>query len=774
MFNPIRAERSPEQEKINPLDLFRSGSSTLSSVDNLAGHVLTAGRVDSTGYDSYYQRMDAIAAQKVAVTTAYIPTREAVIVDMGFGTGKTSYDLASLYPENKIIGIDIDPNAISSAENNFKANNLRFLQRDFSEEVFLPESVDVFFLSSAIHELPSYAGEDRFSREHIERLFGSMYRQLKPGGLVIISDFLQADGPASKVLYLRTTDGEQNGDFSELSSAALFEDFISRFKCADFPDGGVDSAIKELEAFRPGWKAYSGPANLLDEFQHRRTYTRRWLDEMQEQYLHFNLSGFQKLGENAGMRVVRLTPIVNEWIVNNWWKGKFEAYDRTGQLLPHPPNKIHAVMQKQPEAEGTHFVEAAAIPLVTPGYLSIQFYKNKDTSSSNYGRVFELVSRPGTTLDTIPYKREGNGIEVLIKQGYPRPIINAAIDSPNIDGAYTSGYITELISDVVTGSPDDDLRIAEARGNCPRDTVRSRSDGLRYLSSPGGVDELVVTRLLEVDEFSDNELPHVPYSGFSTSGRLAVHDSRQLLRAYQTGDMFEPRLEVNLYHLHRKLQLDPGSWIGASLNITETAAEEIIPVSFEELLDFASKRCVFENVSSREQRKFLEVHRGTFVERGAGKVFEQELEYAFPKLFSINTSIVVPVKQTPNDVFIGIEIRDLPAAQKHLDRSTLITLPGFRHSKGADSLQKMEDELYLRMRDNFNVSIEKLIPLGMKYYPSPGITPENVRIYAAEVKGDFKGAWCSIKSLLENYEQIRDLHLLIGMFRTAHAAGMLS
>lgn len=52
-----------------------------------SAHALSEGRHNTASYDVYYTGMETTRQQKVALTTAHLPVRNALIADMGFGTG---------------------------------------------------------------------------------------------------------------------------------------------------------------------------------------------------------------------------------------------------------------------------------------------------------------------------------------------------------------------------------------------------------------------------------------------------------------------------------------------------------------------------------------------------------------------------------------------------------------------------------------------------------------------------------------------------------------
>merc|ERR1712241_465146 len=102
-----------------------------------------------------------------------------VILDVGTGTGGSAFVLGELFPEAKVMGIDLAPTYIrfDRAEKQIrKASNVEFYQAN-AEDMFFIESNSVDFINFAyvLHEMPA---------ENARRVVNEMYRILKPGGVL--------------------------------------------------------------------------------------------------------------------------------------------------------------------------------------------------------------------------------------------------------------------------------------------------------------------------------------------------------------------------------------------------------------------------------------------------------------------------------------------------------------------------------------------------------------------------------------------------------------
>src|SRR5882724_11505094 len=108
---------------------------------NDSPHYQKQHRGDAKAYEKYFAGMDASMQQKVALTTPHFPVRGR-IADMGSGSGRGTFDLASLYHSLDLVGVDINPIAVERSNTEFHQSNLTYQCGDISEMVFQPETLD--------------------------------------------------------------------------------------------------------------------------------------------------------------------------------------------------------------------------------------------------------------------------------------------------------------------------------------------------------------------------------------------------------------------------------------------------------------------------------------------------------------------------------------------------------------------------------------------------------------------------------------------------------
>lgn len=830
-------------------------------------------RGGSEAYAAYYAGMDKSMQQKVALTTAYFPVR-GTLADMGCGSGAGSHDLACLHDGLHVIGVDVAPESVAYAQANYRRPNLEYRLGDIAEPIFEPDSLDGVLNSSVFHHLTSFNG---FSLDPVRRALLHQTAALRPGGVLIIRDFVVPRGDHDVLLDLPTRDGiapgqtdpQLHGDIASLCTAALFERFALDFRSSQNPTGNVP--YQRLGSVRPGWQRYRVSHRAAAEFVLRKDYRSDWAAECREEYTYFSQADFERELAAHDLRIALSLELRNPWIVENRFRGRFFLYDLDEKPLPYPPTNYLIVGEKVRRGQGIGFVlrsddlDRPAEPSRddrghagdgsrAPRFLRLSHHQHRET-----GRCFELVERPHPVVDLIPFFEQHGRLFVLGRQGYPRPLLHAAHhgrpgqpggeasadfpwSSPNLDGARVAGYLTEpltaMLSDAAELSTQDEIPAAlqhslaalwRTRVGLPERWIQRTLPGLRYFTSPGGLNERVSSVFIElafsVEDLGKDGLPVLPDTApnsthFAGAGRVRPLLATQLLRAAQVGGLLDARLELNAYELLQRdrppllstgnsiaptadklpLAARLGPWIGAEIALRVQARSagvdrallraesEPQPDDDIQAVLRPQARAVFvpteASAASAQQHRasFLRIERLHIAEHAADGqiVARDQLECALPGPTSCNTLSVFPVLRvgpTPDDVFVGIEGRDLPAPQAFSGSSRFATNPAWRLPRSIADLTAAEAWLSLQLRLQFGLRTLRSWPLGGKYYPAVGATPEQVYPLLAEVDAgsvaDSSLSFIPLRELWRRRALIEDGHLRIGMWRLVHALSVL-
>ncbi|MFO0579658.1 MAG: SAM-dependent methyltransferase, partial [Polyangia bacterium] len=469
----------------------------------------------------------------------------------------------------------------------------------------------------------------------------------------------------------------------------------------------------------------------------------------------------------------------NPWIRENRFRGRFFLWDLDGRRLPFPPTNFLIVGEKVAPGRGVAFSLHRGAPR-PPRFLRRELFADPAT-----GQRFELCSRPNPVVDLVPYFQKDGRLFVLGKQGFPRPLVNAAPDSPNLDAATVAGYLTEPLSAQRPAAAteltlDEAAAILGERAGLAPGCIAAMHPGLRYFTSPGGLNERVTASLIELRIDDGGELPlpdEAPnYSGFAAAGRVRPLDARQLLRAAQVGGLLDARLELNTHHLLRARGEPLGPWIGAEIGLSEQPTRPGLrsAAALDELLRPPSV-ARFVPCPPEPEARFLEVFTVEIHEHdSAGQVLARsELEVVAPKPVSCSTVSLLPVVRAGGVDYVGLELRDLPAVQAATGSSRILTCPAWRLPRSVLDLEQAEAHALRCLAEQFAAQARRAWPLGGKYYPAAGATPEVVYPLAAEIDVEsVPGSglhWLPLAALVAGRAQIRDGHLLIALLRLSHA-----
>jgi hypothetical protein len=131
------------------------------------------------------------------------------------------------------------------------------------------------------------------------------------------------------------------------------------------------------------------------------------------------------------------------------------------------------------------------------------------------------------------------------------------------------------------------------------------------------------------------------------------------------------------------------------------------------------------------------------------------------------------VAKIKDGIFIGIELRDLPAVQAFSGSSRIAAAPAWRLPRAVRHWTELPAFLAKAMRRDFNVRTRQVWELGGSYMPSPGVTPEIVYPFVAEVEANEMHAsdlhFIEINDLKNRIDTIHEGHLLISACRLIHS-----
>lgn len=696
------------------------------------------GRGGGAEYERYLAAMDASMQQKIALTAAHV-LGQGWVADMGMGSGSGSEALAALYPSIRVTGVDINPEMVQRAARRFGRPNLDFRSGDIGKPCFEPESLDAIFNSSVLHHVTSF--NDYRLEEAAAALFHQV-AQLRQHGSLIVRDFLRPE-PGLVLLDIPQ------------DTVALFERFAREFRSLR-PEGERGFSYQTLEGARPGWTRVRCEHLHAVEFVLRKDYTSDWETEVLEEYTYFTQSEFEAHFHDLGLRILASTPLWNPWIVSRRFEGQFEMRTLEGSSIGFPPTNYLIVGEKVGPKDGVVF--RAGDELEPAGFLEFTSYRHKGK-----GSVRELVRRPNTTVDALPYFELEGDLFVLARKSYPRPLMSLCQD--RLDGALSPTYVTEPLTAICADKPIAQTveEMLEGWAGIGGDEIFEFSEGSTTYPSPGGVQEEIRSLFVKV-------APRMVATADARDEVRAI-EAGQLLRAAQVGGLPDSRLETLTFELMKKLGRSTGPWIGESLEL-RSGPDPTAVTSLSALLN-APRRRAFEKTDAR--RDFLRLERRQFTEVGAdGEALRSvSLEYVRPLKASLNTVAVAPLWRGADTVYFGLVDEDLPAAQCFSGHSNHLQAPAWRLPEAVSTLHELPAYLVEALREENGLTVRESFSLGGPYFPTPGVTPEIAYPWAVDVCAHAASkvalVWIPLPELVEGFAYLKEGHLRTLVSRVARA-----
>jgi len=153
------------------------------------------------------------------VIQALAPKPDAVIADVGSGTGYFAVRLANMVPKGRVYGVDIEPDMVK-----YLAERAKREKRDnvvaiagAPDDPRLPEKADLILMVDVFHHIDDRA-----------RYFRNLRASLKPGGRIAIIDF-RMDSPEGPPKAARIAPEVVSAELSEAGySLAAEHRFLPR------------------------------------------------------------------------------------------------------------------------------------------------------------------------------------------------------------------------------------------------------------------------------------------------------------------------------------------------------------------------------------------------------------------------------------------------------------------------------------------------------------------------------------------------------------------
>ncbi len=248
-------------------------------------------------FERYKQCMDSSVADKLLRILPHLEKYEGlhnpVFLSIGSGTGGLEQEIVHHLPNATLIALDLSLPMLETIPGNHSRETIHPHQEIWRVQAnaralpFKNDSVNAVIASSVVHEIASYENNMRFGPV-VESFFRKVARVLKPGGRLIVRDFIQSDYPHSHSIL--TIGRKKRGD--EFSPEAFVERFVERFRGDDleYIKKQIDR-LKERRKWRSGAALYLENAHLFEILAHF-SWAQSFEVEVKEKYGYLSQEGY--------------------------------------------------------------------------------------------------------------------------------------------------------------------------------------------------------------------------------------------------------------------------------------------------------------------------------------------------------------------------------------------------------------------------------------------------------------------------------------------------
>jgi SAM-dependent methyltransferase len=319
---------------------------------------------EKRNYNTYARGMNEILRLK------YLDIRDAIrpgrIVDEGCADGGLLAEIAQDFRDSDLFGIDLSAEFAARFQERKRSGDFGdvytcFHLRNLLDPIFEPESVDTTICNSTLHELWSYAEQEKTLRAYLAMKFA----QLRPGGRLIIRDVVGPENGDRRVRLRATSDdgrdlpddasgvGREAGFLRGISTHSRFLLFARDF-LAELREKGR-RAPSTAVSFETGTEGFFVSLRTAAEFLSKKDYTDNWCSEMNEEFCFWSYPQWRAVLAEVGFRMVDAGSATagsrvytNPWIVEHRYCGHVSLIcdDGSGAEVEFPPTNMVLVAEK--------------------------------------------------------------------------------------------------------------------------------------------------------------------------------------------------------------------------------------------------------------------------------------------------------------------------------------------------------------------------------------------------------------------------------------------
>jgi SAM-dependent methyltransferase len=312
------------------------------------------GLTTTRNYSSYARGMNEIIRLKyLDIQSAIRPGR---IVDEGCADGALLAEISRDFPDSDLFGIDLSSEFASrflerQRAGEFGGAYVHFFHRNLFDRVFEPESIDTTICNSTLHEIWSYGDGEASVRHYLAEKF----RQLRPGGRLIIRDVVGPENEDTEVLlWCSDMDGQNlepaqiraHADRSQAWLASLSTRTRFHLFAHDFRPGKSSFHFNQVES--EARRVFRLSLRNAAEFLSKKDYTDNWSSEMNEEFCFWSFSKWKEVLKETGFDVLEnpnqtaesSRVYTNPWIAQNRYQNHVAILSADDQPIAWPATNM--------------------------------------------------------------------------------------------------------------------------------------------------------------------------------------------------------------------------------------------------------------------------------------------------------------------------------------------------------------------------------------------------------------------------------------------------
>ena len=660
-------------------------------------------------------------------TSHLLLDKGATIIDAGSMDGQMAYAMASLHPDKKFIGIDVNPDLIQSSAKTYRRDNLEFKNIDLIQACAPPQSVDAIINSFFLHEVYSAS---QYNTRIISRVLEEQYKALKDNGYILIRDFITPS--SNEYVQIELKDIRDKGDnILTMSEADLLIWYSENARSSSHYES-AGFFLEEIPSLYPNTRLFRLPIKWAYEFINRKDDRETLKRECHKEYAFFTEQEFRRELRTLGMRIAYTSPHWDDGFIKTRYDGKVRLYREDGSHLGPPPTS-HIILAQRVSVKRSHIVLERRASRNRKGIIHMRSVRDERT-----GQISDIATRDLELAEIIPYRIDENGkIKIYLHENIARGLVNSVPrNGRNLDGKTWSGHFIEAIStksdlvnewvNLTTRSLQD--KTAQFLG-VPASLDAEFEKGPGFYPDPYRIDERITTFFYRV------ELPRAPFTaihplvdtdGFSFKGQIREFDAQDILNAIAVGLIPAPRLEPQILAISHKHKIPVEVWDEMPIHLSEVKAEDVkdLGVTVKKML---IKDARFKDIKGSAGN--IRVAQSVFVDEGrdetggAASLASRDIEFIHAEDTTINTAVVLPlVKDLSGEVLAGVCTEYLPVPQRHRGSGLTMTLPSFALPKDITDM----DSARRYIAEKFRIDAKFIARMGESYYTHIGLTPHRI------------------------------------------------